>query len=148
MRIYLVIWIYIAFTTAAASVNATPTLSVDTPFAVQSGNVNFTVTGEPGAVYILLTAQAPGLIPLGNTGTLYLSPGSISVAANGVIGPGGTATAPVAFTGTTDQFWYTQAMVIEQTGNRLSNSITARIVSTLPAGPRETLAVAVTPDGA
>jgi YVTN family beta-propeller protein len=147
MRVYLVIWLYIAFTTAATSVNANPTLSVDTPFVVQGGNVNFTVTGEPGAAYVLLTAQAPGQIQLGGTGTLYLSPGSISAAANGVIGPGGTATAPVAFAGTTDQFWYTQAMVIEQAGNRLSNSITARIVTTVPSGPRETLAVAVTPDG-
>lgn len=59
MRVYLVIWLYIAFTTAATCVNANPTLSVDTPFVVQGGNVNFTVTGEPGAAYVLLLRRHP-----------------------------------------------------------------------------------------
>jgi len=148
MRISMLNSFCIVLAMLATRASAASALSVDTPFAVQGGNVNFTVSGEPGAAYVLLTALAPSQIVLGAPGTLFLSPGSISVAANGVLGPDGTATAPVAFTGITDQFWYAQAVVIEQAGSRFSNAVTSRIVDALPAGPRETLAVAVTPDGA
>lgn len=147
MRIFIVNWFCTTLVWLTTSVSAAPALSVDTPFAVLGDNLNFTISGEAGATYALLTAQAPKQIPLGAPGTLFLNPTSISVTASGVLGADGTATVPVAFAGLVDQFWYSQAVVIEQAGNRFSNAITARIVAATPTGPRETLAIAVTPDG-
>ena len=137
-----------AFAVLASRAIAAPALSVDTPFAVQGGSVTFTVSGEPGAAYVLLTAQAPNQLELGAPGTLFLNPASISVAANGVLAADGKASAPVAFAGVANQFWFAQAVVIEQAGSRFSNAVTTRMVAATPAGARETLALAVTPDGA
>jgi YVTN family beta-propeller protein len=129
---------------AAAAV--APRLSVDTPFAVQ-GAVSYGITGEPGAPYALFVAQTPARDVLGPGDTLFLDKFSMAVAASGTLDAQGAASAAVALDGAPDQIWYAQVRVDAPDASRFSNAVPVRIVTGAPSGPRESVAVAVTPDG-
>jgi YVTN family beta-propeller protein len=126
---------------------ASPTLAVNGPFAVQGGNVTYTLHGTPGAAYTLYLSQSPAQESRGAAGTLFLDKTTLSAAANGTLDATGTGSKTLSLSGEPNAIWYAQGEVTSPDGSRLSNAVPVRVVGALPSGPRETLTVAVTPNG-
>jgi YVTN family beta-propeller protein len=125
----------------------TPRLTVASPFAV-GGHVDYTLQGEPGAAWTIFVAPSPARESLGPEDTLFVDKDTMSVAASGTLDGAGTASASVTLAGATNRLWYAQARIDTAQSSRFSNAVTARIASNAPAGPRESVSVVVTPDGA
>jgi len=128
---------------------ATPTLKVDTPFAVPGTNITFSVSGDPGASFSLFMSRTPAEVPLGSIGVLFLQQGALIPLGGGVLDAGGEGerifSVPAGIP--EGQTFYTQVLVRAGAERALSNAVPFKIVDAAPSGRRASRAVAATPDG-
>lgn len=130
----------------AGAISAT-TLSVNVPFVVPGGSVTYNLRGAPGAAYTLYLARTPARESLGAAGTLFLDDATMTAAASGTLDAAGVARASIPISGAPQEIRYAQVRVDAPDGILFSNAVPVRLVAAVPSGPRETLTVAVTPDG-
>jgi DNA-binding beta-propeller fold protein YncE len=128
---------------------ATPVLSISTPYAIPGGSVSFTVTGTPGAAVQVVTATAPAEIPRGAAGTQYFQTGTQRTVSTGTFPANGkyTFSLNIPSGATLNTIGYAQATSTLNSANLLSNSVSYRVQSAAPSGARRTLSMAVTPSG-
>lgn len=126
---------------------AVPVLSQSSPFALPGSTSTFTVTGTPGAEVKLLQTNQPAEVDKGVIGIQFYKSGTQRSIGSGTFDANGTFSQQITHAADVGTVYYVQAVANLNRQTRMSNAVAYRIESSLPAGARETVAIATTPDG-
>jgi DNA-binding beta-propeller fold protein YncE/mono/diheme cytochrome c family protein len=124
-----------------------PVLAQSSPFALPGSSLTFTVTGTPGASVQLLQTDQPAELDKGAIGILFYKQGTQRSIGSGTFDASGKFSHQITTSAELGKMFYVQAVAQLNSQNRMSNAVVYRIEASLPEGPRETAAIATTPDG-